>query len=203
MYILFLIYALGTLIPTLAVGCRRLHDINRAGTFLLFMLIPVAGPVFMLVWALQEGDHGPNRFGPDPKAAEAAAVPVREHRRAPRPASAERHDSAARNTPRAPEPAACLEGVSGSFEGCRLLIRGTIVAGRHPDCGIRFPPDTRGVSHRHCQFSIQGTSFTVTDTGSSCGTFVNGKRLLPNQPAVLSRGDTVCLGSQKQGLRVL
>jgi uncharacterized membrane protein YhaH (DUF805 family) len=72
-YVLFAIlagvYALAVMLPSLAVGVRRLHDTGRPGVFLLLALIPFAGPIIMLVFAAQEGTPGPNQYGPDPKAA--------------------------------------------------------------------------------------------------------------------------------------
>ena len=41
--ILSAIWSLAILLPTLSVGCRRLHDINKQGLFLLLALIPIAG----------------------------------------------------------------------------------------------------------------------------------------------------------------
>ena len=56
-----LLFSLGTLLPSLAVGARRLHDTNRSGWFLLLWLIPIIGWIIMIVWAAQEARE-PNRF---------------------------------------------------------------------------------------------------------------------------------------------
>jgi uncharacterized membrane protein YhaH (DUF805 family) len=61
------IYALAVLIPGLAVSVRRLHDTNRSGFFLFMSLIPLAGPIILLVFLVQEGVSGDNQYGPDPK----------------------------------------------------------------------------------------------------------------------------------------
>ena len=53
-------------IPFLAIGARRLHDIDRSGWFQLLSLIPVVGSIVMLVFFLKKGTPGPNRFGPAP-----------------------------------------------------------------------------------------------------------------------------------------
>ena len=47
------------------------------------------------------------------------------------------------------------------------------------------------VSRRHCKINNYNGSFTITDLGSANGTFVNMKRILPNQPHPLNNGDTV------------
>jgi uncharacterized membrane protein YhaH (DUF805 family) len=62
-----LIYILATFLPNLAVGVRRLHDTGRPGLWMLLMLIPLVGPIVLLVFFAMEGQRGPNGFGPDPK----------------------------------------------------------------------------------------------------------------------------------------
>lgn len=55
------LFSLAVLLPSLAVGARRLHDTNRSGWFLLLWLVPLVGWIFVLVWAAQEARE-PNRF---------------------------------------------------------------------------------------------------------------------------------------------
>jgi uncharacterized membrane protein YhaH (DUF805 family) len=62
--ILSAIFSLGTLLPGIAVGVRRLHDIDRSGWWLLIAFIPVIGWILLLVWHCTPGTPGPNRFGP-------------------------------------------------------------------------------------------------------------------------------------------
>lgn len=47
-------FSLAILLPTLAVGARRLHDTGRSGWFLLLWLVPIIGWIFLIVWAAQE-----------------------------------------------------------------------------------------------------------------------------------------------------
>jgi uncharacterized membrane protein YhaH (DUF805 family) len=61
------IVSLGTLLPSLAVGVRRLHDLDRTGWWLL-LVITVIGAIVLLVWFCMRGTAAPNRFGPDPLA---------------------------------------------------------------------------------------------------------------------------------------
>lgn len=61
------ITALATLIPSLAVAVRRLHDINKSGWNYLFVFIPLVGPILLLVWFFTEGDRSMNQYGDDPK----------------------------------------------------------------------------------------------------------------------------------------
>lgn len=60
------IFSLVTIIPSLAVSVRRLHDIDRSGLFLLLALIPIIGWIVLIYWACQPGTSGHNRFGDDP-----------------------------------------------------------------------------------------------------------------------------------------
>jgi len=61
------IYSLAVLIPGLAVGVRRLHDIGKSGWNYLFILIPIVGVILILVWFCTEGEHATNNWGEDPK----------------------------------------------------------------------------------------------------------------------------------------
>jgi uncharacterized membrane protein YhaH (DUF805 family) len=54
-------------LPILALTMRRLHDMGRSGKWVLLGLIPILGHLGLLVWCLQDGDPGANRFGPSPK----------------------------------------------------------------------------------------------------------------------------------------
>jgi uncharacterized membrane protein YhaH (DUF805 family) len=66
------LYALAVLLPSLGVSVRRLHDTDRSGWWLLIGLIPFIGGIVLLVFFVLAGTRGPNRHGPDPKAAAAA-----------------------------------------------------------------------------------------------------------------------------------
>ncbi len=58
---------LGTLVPSIAVAIRRLHDTDRSGWWLLIALVPFVGALVLLYFYVSDGTSGPNRFGPDPK----------------------------------------------------------------------------------------------------------------------------------------
>jgi uncharacterized membrane protein YhaH (DUF805 family) len=60
------IWSLATLLPAIAVGARRLHDIDRSGWWLLIGFIPVIGAIVLIVFFATKGTLGPNRFGNDP-----------------------------------------------------------------------------------------------------------------------------------------
>lgn len=64
---LYGIYALGVLVPSLAVAVRRLHDTNRSGWYYFIGVIPLVGGILLLVWFFTEGDRFQNNYGDDPK----------------------------------------------------------------------------------------------------------------------------------------
>ena len=63
------LFLLAILIPSIAVGIRRLHDTDRSGWWIFISLIPLIGSIVLLVFEVLPGTPGSNRFGPDPKAA--------------------------------------------------------------------------------------------------------------------------------------
>ena len=65
------IYSLAVIVPSLAVSIRRLHDTGRSGWWLLIALVPILGAIALLVFMVQDGEPGPNRYGPNPKEADA------------------------------------------------------------------------------------------------------------------------------------
>ena len=63
------LFGLAALVPLLALGARRLHDINRTGWWQLmwlgfFLIIPA---IILFVWAIKQGDASSNRYGLDPR----------------------------------------------------------------------------------------------------------------------------------------
>jgi uncharacterized membrane protein YhaH (DUF805 family) len=54
------IYSLVVLLPGIAVGVRRMHDVGKNGWYLLI-------PFYNLVLACTEGNTGQNEYGSDPK----------------------------------------------------------------------------------------------------------------------------------------
>jgi len=55
--------ALALLLPCITVTTRRLHDINRSGSWQLLMFIPIFGWI-VLIYFLIQASKEPNRFGP-------------------------------------------------------------------------------------------------------------------------------------------
>ncbi|MEH7400144.1 MULTISPECIES: DUF805 domain-containing protein [Bacillaceae] len=61
------IYGLLTLLPLIAVGVRRLHDIGKSGWWYLISLIPFIGSIILLILACFKSENHENRFGPVPR----------------------------------------------------------------------------------------------------------------------------------------
>lgn len=61
------LFALFSLIPSLAVMVRRLHDVDRSGWWLLLVFLPILGWFVLFIFTCLDGTRGPNRFGLDPK----------------------------------------------------------------------------------------------------------------------------------------
>ncbi len=60
------VYSLGIFLPSLGVGIRRLHDVNKSGWMLLISLIPLIGWIWIIVLMATKGDEGENQYGPAP-----------------------------------------------------------------------------------------------------------------------------------------
>ena len=94
--LLYIIFILAFMIPSIAVACRRLHDINKSGKLLLipfvaspvlvigsivlavfynnlwflvpvFYLLTLAVLIIMIVWMATKGKPETNKWGPSPK----------------------------------------------------------------------------------------------------------------------------------------
>ena len=67
------IYLLAIIVPSLAVGVRRLHDIGKSGWMMFIALIPLVGGIWLIVLLATDGKPGSNEYGPNPKEMELAA----------------------------------------------------------------------------------------------------------------------------------
>ena len=64
--LLGMLFSLAVLVPTLAAGSRRLHDIGKSGWLQLLGFIPVIGWAILIYWGAQPGDAGANQYGQPP-----------------------------------------------------------------------------------------------------------------------------------------
>jgi|GEM_PF-6714767 len=51
-----IIYLLAVIVPSLAVGVRRMHDVGKSGWYLLI-------PLYNFILAVSRGDSGDNEYG--------------------------------------------------------------------------------------------------------------------------------------------
>ncbi|ULQ48128.1 DUF805 domain-containing protein [Flagellatimonas centrodinii] len=68
------LYLLAVLLPSIGVSIRRLHDTGRSGWWLLLVLVPVVGPLIVLVFMVLDSQAGSNDYGPNPKAPAVSAT---------------------------------------------------------------------------------------------------------------------------------
>jgi uncharacterized membrane protein YhaH (DUF805 family) len=52
------LFTLATLLPSIAIAARRLHDTNRSGWWQLIVLVPLIGFIVLLVFLAQESTQG-------------------------------------------------------------------------------------------------------------------------------------------------
>lgn len=60
------LFSLAIIIPSIAVGVRRLHDLGKSGWWYLIILIPILGALVLLFFFVQKGTDGANEYGVDP-----------------------------------------------------------------------------------------------------------------------------------------
>jgi pSer/pThr/pTyr-binding forkhead associated (FHA) protein len=94
--------------------------------------------------------------------------------------------------------------VLSSVDGSTLDIpaKEQVVIGREDPISEVFPDLDltsfggleKGVSRKHAVIHHSGSDFTVEDMGSTNGTYVNRKKVLPNAPQAIKPGDEIRFG---------
>lgn len=64
---LLVLYYLLTIIPSFAVGIRRLHDVGESGWMALVGFIPIVGVIWLIVLFCMDSQPGSNQWGDNPK----------------------------------------------------------------------------------------------------------------------------------------
>ena len=67
--IVFAVFFLGIIVPTLALTVRRLHDAGYSGLFALFLLIPYLGSLIIVIFALLPSSPAGAIYDPRPESA--------------------------------------------------------------------------------------------------------------------------------------
>lgn len=204
------IWALVTLLPGISMVVRRLHDTGRSGWYYLFILIPLVGPIMLLVWICSDSKED-NRWGPNPKRPSGGYAP------APSPALPDNRSSyyAQTGSPTAAAPAyepaapaasnitlrVCTGAMAGNDYSCPPGTQA--ILGRAPSrCQIVLDASYNLVSGVHCRIDFYDRYVSVTDLNSTNGTFVNGTRLTPGQPMNAQNGATIYLANSSCAFQV-
>lgn len=88
--------------------------------------------------------------------------------------------------------AAWLKVVRGEFEGKEYLVfAGTTSIGNNGKNTIVLFKD-KLVGPHHCDITLEGSKYVLTDCGTPMGTFVNGQKTVRH---VLRRGDAIAIGN--------
>lgn len=61
--ILYWLFVIALVIPHLSVGVRRLHDIGKSGWWFLIVLVPLIGPIWLIVLCCQASVNEDNQWG--------------------------------------------------------------------------------------------------------------------------------------------
>lgn len=61
--VVYLLFALAMVIPSIALATRRLHDIGKSGWLLLLAFVPIIGNIVLLVFYLTDSNRGSNKYG--------------------------------------------------------------------------------------------------------------------------------------------
>ena len=72
--IFVIVLVLAAIVPSIAVGVRRLHDTDKSGWFILLGLIPVIGAIVLIVFFVADSTPD-NEYGPNPKGASGPGAP--------------------------------------------------------------------------------------------------------------------------------
>lgn len=90
-----------------------------------------------------------------------------------------------------------LCAVAGPLQGMTWPVKKAVTVGRDPSCTVAYPGGTNGVSRNHCRIEVKNGQVTVTDLGSSYGTYVGGRKLSPNVPVAIRQGTEICIGGEQ------
>lgn len=209
------LFALYMIVPSLAVTCRRLHDVGKSGAYILIDLVPVVGPILLLIWMLQDSDPGDNQYGPYPKQ-------IRDYYPAPSQGTA----SGSRG-PVLPDPvslpAPTNEGENptvsiqqGQMRILTGLMRGATIPlpdgeqlwlGRDAkQCAVVLDQGYQKVSRAHCCVSYHAdgnrAGYYVMDNSSNGTFYSNMQRLQRGVKTYIPAGTEVLLGDRECRVRL-
>lgn len=62
------LYVLVSIVPSLSILVRRLHDIGKSGWWYFISFVPIVGGIILFVFTVLDSDPDRNEYGPNPKA---------------------------------------------------------------------------------------------------------------------------------------
>ena len=85
------------------------------------------------------------------------------------------------------------------WEGVTIVLgRGKISPARVPVLDLAvLGAEEKGVSRQHAVINVTKEAVLLADLGSTNGTLLNGRKLVPNAPSILEDGDVVTFGRLK------
>ena len=95
--------------------------------------------------------------------------------------------------------------VAGALRGAIWQSTGSEVLymGRESGNQFRFPPSTAGISRFHCSIQKTQQGWTLIDTNSSYGTYVNGgNKVVPGIEHALRDGDIIYIASSENAFQI-
>lgn len=81
-----------------------------------------------------------------------------------------------------------ISGINAPTCATYLVTKPDFILGKAESCDAVIPFSGE-ISREHAKISWSSQGYTITDLGSTNGTFVNGMMLRPNEPQPLSPGD--------------
>ena len=60
------IFLLVHALPSISVSVRRLHDIDKSGWWYFLVIVPIVGPLVLMIFAIMDSKED-NQYGPNPK----------------------------------------------------------------------------------------------------------------------------------------
>ena len=64
-----ILYSLAVLVPSVALGVRRLQDSGKSALWILIAFVPFIGAIVLLIFFVMDSEPGENKYGPNPKGA--------------------------------------------------------------------------------------------------------------------------------------
>lgn len=205
---IYCLYLLASLIPSLAVTCRRLHDTNRSGACILFGLLMPIGTIFLITWLCEQSTYGDNAYGPSPADTNDGVSRARESGYADNPVTAPMPAPAipADRRQAVHEPSVRIKLLcnTGALAGQVFSSGDTLCIGRSKsNCNVVFPAETKGISRIHCCLKLRHGQVMLMDMGSSCGTFLqDGTKLKPNEPVIVNDNTRFYLAGRETSFTV-